>query len=629
MGKEAALFWAVLVASVLPTAAAEIDEDGPVLTSVALSATTLRAGETLIVSVGASDVTGIAQPFVEIRGPEDRLRLHSDTRCAGGEGQTSAVLACPFPLATTLPAGTYDVWAIQINDVLWNSANYQSPQDFQADAQHQLTFTVESDNHDLEGPTLHQLEVLTPRVPAGGNVTFRVTASDSTGLRTLGFGLLHTAGSPWTSGACPVSGTFGVVLCSLPIPSTHPAGRYDVATVTLVDVNGVASEAAQGPWGSSLPGGPGNQTWFEVESASQDNVAPRLLRFEAPLAPVSRGEAYEVRIWADDAGDGVAFAFTVFQNDVGRAYWRKHLDVQPSDCTPWVSRDQPIVCTDIVPLDFPLGQQRLAVLFLKDPATNEQQYTRVGSGNGASPIREDGLNRTSFWVGPRPLHDPERPDVLAIEPQSIDVAAGTVLPVVGRLAGSADDVLNLTFSFVSEAGHRLGAAGCEPTARIDGAGFVCGVILPPGTPAGDYVLDELHLVRMDGTSVDLAMPESAPSFAVTTSPDADLGAPLPSDWPDHVEGTLTLADFNSGPSLKPLRTVSTEADPQSPGETGTTDTEAEAPPTGTADDGSVPPGDGGQALEPLPSRGTPGYAALLAVLALAGSATVGRARQRR
>ncbi|MHB1262411.1 MAG: hypothetical protein ACYC2H_11930 [Thermoplasmatota archaeon] len=628
MGRRLALFWVVLLASVLPTAAAEIDEDGPILTSIALSATTLHAGETLVVSVGASDATGIAQPFVEIRGPEDRLRLHSDTRCDAGEGRTNAVLACPFPLASTLPAGTYDVWAIQINDVLWNSAHYQSPQDFQADAQHQLTFTVESDNHDLEGPTLHQLEVLTPTVPAGGNVTFRATASDATGLRTVGFGLLHAAGSPWTSGACPVSGTSGAVLCSVVIPGTHPAGRYNVATVTLVDINGVASESAQGPWGSSLPDGPGNQTWFEVVSASQDNVAPRLLRFEAPLLPVSRGEAYEVRIWADDAGDGVAFAFTVFQNEVGRAYWRKHLDVQPTDCTPWVSRNQPIVCTDTVPLDFPLGEQRLGVLFLKDPATNEQQYTRVGSGNGATPILEDGLNRTSFWVGPRLLDDPGRPNVLAIEPQSIDVAAGTVLPVVGRLAGSADEVLNLTFSFVSEAGHRLGAAGCEPTARIDGLGFACGVILPPETPAGDYALDELHLVRRDGTRVDLAMPEAAPSFAVTASADADLGAPLPPDWPDHIEGTITLASFNSGPSLKSLRVDSTQAaDQQSSGETGTLDSKGEASWTGTGDEGSLPPGDGGQVLEPR--RGTPGYAALLAVLALAGSAAVDRARQRR
>ncbi len=596
----------------LPAAQAQPDdEDGPALHSITLSSRNVTAGSNLVVSLDVTDATGIAQVFVEIRGPGDKLRLHSGTDCEHGQGRNQATLQCPFQLAATLPAGTYDVWSLQLNDVLWNTAHVASPADFQEGPLHRLTFTVASDNNDLEGPILHGFEVLTPTAPAGGNATFRLTASDSTGLRTLGVGAQHSDGSPWTSGPCAVSGTSGAYDCSIPVPKAFPTGTYHVLSIDLVDVNGVATSHYRTP-SSPFPG-LGNPT-FAVASPSDDTTAPSLVRFQAPLGPVVRGQQYEVRIWVDDATD-LAMAFPVFQNDVGKQYWRRHLDVQPADCTQWVSRDIPVVCTDVVPEWFPLGRVDLQVLFLKDLATNERQYTGL-SGMGGERIPEDGLNRTHFWIAPRPLGGRGPP--LSLEPEVTQAAAGTVLPVAG-LIDEATSVVNLTFSFASEAGRVLGAIGCEPAARpgVDG-GFHCGLILPPDTPLGHYELDQVVLAHPDGSAVEVELPPSAPAFDVVANPEEDEGAPLPDDWAGYVSGTVTMAQFNSGIGLAPLRTASDGiADGDAAGDT----------PAGQGDEDSGQTASPGKSLAPAPTRGAPASTAAVAILALC--LAVVRLRQRR
>ena len=241
----------LLVLSCAPTALAADDTTPPAMTGVTLNSTSLVRGDTLTVSVMATEqesgldtakcsVHFICQDPTDSEKTIDDFIVRLNTLIDGGI-QGSIVL-------DKRRGGTFKLEALSLTDLRDNTSSYSGYDGNIPDVSFSLTsdYTPEPEPEPVL-PTITGLEVSKSTAKVGDTITYTLTAADSSGVASANMQLQVPGASYWyidryNISLTPVAGKPGVFSGQFKITSSHPQADYYPCYMVVTSNKGIKSK---------------------------------------------------------------------------------------------------------------------------------------------------------------------------------------------------------------------------------------------------------------------------------------------------------------------------------------------------------------------------------------------------
>ena len=159
-----------------------VDNEGPEITSISVSQSTVAPGDTFAITIDANDPSGIDYVgfFFSVNGGQRDFCGQSSSRTSGTDTNGTWTRQCTVPASVI--GGTYTITPFAA-DTLQNYTNTNCCSSSPARA----TFTVGGGSSDNEGPEITSISVSQSTVAPGDTFAITIDANDPSGIDYVGF----------------------------------------------------------------------------------------------------------------------------------------------------------------------------------------------------------------------------------------------------------------------------------------------------------------------------------------------------------------------------------------------------------------------------------------------------------
>ena len=341
------------------TANAAGDTTPPVLVGVSVNKADFVVGETIIITVTATDdLTGLARSMlsfgIENRGFSCDLVPQGDGRTLAGECRVEE---------NSFKSGTYQIDGITLIDNSGNQ-NHYSRYGFQhyqlLPPEMAIQFTVTNNiKIDWDGPVLQSLTADRTEINAGDTIVLTAAATDRSGLSQLAASLIGPKTRSFN--LQPVEGAPELLRSSITIPADYPDGVYTIDGCMVFDTLGNCRYYANvaGDGSEAMPAAARVSIRVHGQAFVKRNV--RATDIQITPAVVKQGDPVTIRVTLDKGGNRVD---------------RLHVGVQPVEwAKKWIGMGSTEMteigegvyeCTVTPPVNWPAGQFCLSSMVYDD-----------------------------------------------------------------------------------------------------------------------------------------------------------------------------------------------------------------------------------------------------------------------
>lgn len=338
--------------------------DVPSVSSVKwLPHSTVRAGESLLLTVRASDPTSpISVVQAVIESPTQKKTIRLNLRYNPGTKQFESSISFP----RNVEDGIWKIVRISISDVYRNRKEYSSKDPLLSQATVGVTGTIPTT--DRLAPAIHSIVLSKAVVLAGQSVRVAVKATDDTsGVSSVRVDMTSPSKAFSASSFCTFNGNTKLWEGEIKIPKRGEDGAWSILTIVAQDrlgrvrqVSGtepVASKVVLTVRGSSAP--------------SSDKEAPQISNIEIFPSTVKAGEKIRIAAKVMDALSGVSSVSIQMENEKQTQNAFIQLTYNPVTHL--------FESTYLFPFYAAPGTWRISQIELRDRAGNQRTMDRNGS----------------------------------------------------------------------------------------------------------------------------------------------------------------------------------------------------------------------------------------------------------
>lgn len=295
------------------------DTTGPIIHGFAFSDTSLDAGDTITITVNASDETAIERLYFRFEHTEGGgavFDAYRDFDPPVDSGQHTITYQWP----DDAPDGTYEATWISARDSIGNRASWEDG--FPLDKKQ---LDVNSPSSDTNGPVIHDFSVSNDTFRPGETMTITVNATDETNIARLYLRYEHVDGGGAVFDAyqdfdpAVESGTYNI---TYEWPENTPGGTYEGTWISAED--SIGNKAS---WEEQFST---EKKQLQIDSETSDTEGPVIQSFSISDDTFQPGEEMTITVNATDETDIARLYFRFEHEDGGGAVYDAYLDFDPA-----------------------------------------------------------------------------------------------------------------------------------------------------------------------------------------------------------------------------------------------------------------------------------------------------------
>ena len=212
----------------------EADTEFPVLESISVDRNKVISGDTVTVSIKATDNVGLRNGYIEYKKPitETMMFLRLEYNAS------TSTYEVEIPIDSSFEMGIYKIWALVIVDTSGNTTRLFDFQDSEKKLENGEFEFIGKSEADTEFPVLESISVDRNKVTSGDTVTVSVKATDNAGLRNGYIEYKKPITETMMFFRLKYNASTSAYEVEIPIDSSFEKGIYKIWALVIEDTSG-------------------------------------------------------------------------------------------------------------------------------------------------------------------------------------------------------------------------------------------------------------------------------------------------------------------------------------------------------------------------------------------------------